>query len=291
MNILASGDEDINNVINELNWAFPIGYGLDQEEIELHFTIPGVANGGAAWIKGMVQKRDIKLDEAYAQRGAARIDIELYCHNPTMNGYGKATARMDTAAGYTAGGAKAPFVFKEREGLHLPSNYSAGKELLTRITNNAKDRDDKACPIGPDWEASINGPVANPTLNRRNYFNDLWSIELAEDVTVLTGQSLVFRPDAAKYPEGVCTPEAKPTYSGKISLEVNGVPIKQDIKHRTVAFGQEDRTGGAWGHVGTLRKAEEIATTEYWSILPGKSDTPINGNAHGFVTWYGGQFI
>ncbi|MFD0374670.1 hypothetical protein [Streptomyces sp. NPDC127112] len=299
MNILAAGDAHVNNVINELNWAFPIGYGTDQEEIELHFTIPGVANGGAAKIKGMVQKRDIKLDAMYAQQGAPRIDIEVYCHNPEFSGYGEARARMDTAAGFSAGGALCPFEFGDK-GLFFPANFEGGQEIKTLITNNAKDRDDKSCPSGPVWKSEIHGPISTPNLVRRNYFEDIWKIQLDKDIRVFEGQTLLYEPDPFMPPQDGCVINGKPVdikWTGKVHLAVNGGIIERDLPHRTTftARGTTDEKpdplGGAWGLIGSLRQGDEISTSEFWSIVPGISDRPIDGNAYGFVTWSGGKFI
>ncbi|MFD8789265.1 hypothetical protein [Streptomyces vinaceus] len=296
MNILASENESINTIVNELSWAFPIGYGTNQEEIELHFNIPGIANGAAAYLKGMVQKRDIKLDKQYAQHGAARIDVELYCNNPSMFGYGRAQARMDTAAGFFNGGAPAPFVFTD-SGLDFPANWAPGVEQKVLVTNSAKDTDANNKQVGPHWEAKIFGPVNDPKLVRRNYFEDIWSIGLKGQYAnfyLREGQSLIYQ-QVKQDPATSENPIQPFTYMKKVWW-VGGEGTKPiDITEHTYTTKpgvEDDKAGEFWKDVGTLRTSpKQIATSEYWSILPGQSKSPIGGNSHGTVEWWGGEFI
>ncbi|MFD8142610.1 hypothetical protein [Streptomyces sp. NPDC059708] len=274
MNILATGNLQINNVINELSWAFPIGYGTEQEEITLHFTIPGIANGGAAKIKGMVRKRDIKLDQQYAVNGAARIDIELYCHDPKVTGYGKATARMDMAEGFFLGGAPAPFEFSAGGGLLFPANWQAGAEHQVLITDNSIRVNEQGQEQGPKWMAELHGPIPNPILKRRNTFDNTYSIQLVEPFYLAEGQKLVY--------EQTGTNESP---SGKVTLVEDGrqveIPSKVTYAH-------------AWKDIGVAKSqanADRISVSEYWFITNGNSDVPIDGNGYGFITWWGGEFI
>ncbi|MFF3673570.1 hypothetical protein ACFYYS_06210 [Streptomyces sp. NPDC002120] len=295
MNILVSRDEDINTVVTELAWAFPIGYGTNQEEIELHFNIPGIANGAQAYIKGMVQKRDIKLDAAYANTGAARIDVQLYCANPTMKGYGVAQARMDTAAGFFNGGALAEFEFGA-DGLDIPSDWFPGVEQKVLVTNTAKDTDDTGNNVGPKWRAEIFGPVVAPSLMRRNYFGDVWSIDFKaghKDFFLAEGQSLVYEQVKGDLPSAE-NPRPASAISHKVYFH-SGTGEPRDITDQVVTSkgenAQADTTGEAWRDVGLLRTGDQIATSEYWSIKASPSKTAVRGNSYGFVTWWGGDFI
>lgn len=284
MNILAKGQHMINNVVNELGWAFPIGYGTDQEEIDLHFRIPGIANGGAAKVTGMVKRRDIKLDRQYAVNGAARINIEVYCSDPKIYGYGRARSRIDTASGFFNGGVRSPFPFTV-DGLTFPENWSPGVENKVLVTNNSKDKGDDGLEFGPDWETEIFGPISNPKVVRRNYFEDWWTISFKEDVHLQAGMKLVYK----RLPRTGNT-DASLKYSGTITL-VDG---KTETKLTPIATykDQPDPNGHAWKLIGNLRTDQhQISTSEYWSILPGDSRSPIEGNAHGYVTWWGGEFI
>ncbi|MFF3555323.1 hypothetical protein ACWD4V_16025 [Streptomyces tsukubensis] len=91
--VVAKDPRRLADLMGEVTSAFTYG---EQEE-ELHFCLPGVAQGVRAKVRGRVRKRAVTIDSKYASSLSPIIDVQFECTDPWIRATG--TYRRDMVAG------------------------------------------------------------------------------------------------------------------------------------------------------------------------------------------------
>ncbi|MEU3599672.1 hypothetical protein ABZ714_13240 [Streptomyces sp. NPDC006798] len=221
--VIAKDARRLADLMGEVNAAFT--YGGDGGEEELHFCIPGIAQGVRAKVRGRVRKRSLTIDSKYAASLSPIIDVQLDCTDPWIRATG--TYRRDMTAGsWDKGGIDLTF-----PGAPL---FDFTRSTEVEIPNTAKMRDQAPAVVAngsmstADMSVRISGPAHGGVwVEFRKPPAGLAASELAETQAAPSGD-LVGKIGITKY--------------GRIPLELSPTDVFEfDTKSKRAFITQQGR--------------------------------------------------
>lgn len=149
--VVAKDPTKLADLMGEVNGAFTYG----EREEELHFCIPGVAQGAMAKVRGRVRKRSVTIDSKYASTLSPIIDVQFDCTDPWIRATG--TYHRDMTAGtWDKGGIDvtspdAPmFDFTNGTAAEIPNTAQIRDQMPAVVANGSMAPSDMAFKVyGP----------------------------------------------------------------------------------------------------------------------------------------------
>ncbi|MFE3579067.1 hypothetical protein [Streptomyces vinaceus] len=149
--VFAKDESKLADLMGEVNGAFTYG----EREEELHFCIPGVAQGAPAKVRGRVRKRAVTIDSKYASTLSPVVDVQFECTDPWIRATG--TYHRDMVAGtWDKGGIDltdltAPmFDFTASELVEIPDTAHMRAQVPAVVTNGSMQSTDLSARVyGP----------------------------------------------------------------------------------------------------------------------------------------------
>ncbi|MFF0745328.1 hypothetical protein ACFYVL_33510 [Streptomyces sp. NPDC004111] len=149
--VFAKDESKLADLMGEVNGAFTYG----EREEELHFRIPGVAQGAAAKVRGRVRKRSVTIDSKYASTLSPIIDVQFECTDPWIRATG--TYHRDMVAGtWDKGGIDITdlgtpmFDFSTSDRIEIPNTAHMRAQVPAVVANGSMQSADLAAKVyGP----------------------------------------------------------------------------------------------------------------------------------------------
>ncbi|MEU3690552.1 hypothetical protein [Streptomyces narbonensis] len=195
--VFAKDEQSLADLMGEVNGAFTYG----EREEELHFCIPGVAQGVKAKVRGRVRKRAVTIDSKYASTLSPIIDVQFDCTDPWIRATG--TYQRDMVAGTW-----------DKGGIDITdlgaSMFDFTKDATAEIPNTAEMRDQVPAVVA-------NGSMSPADMNFRVYGpaqGGVW-VEVRKPPIGFTAEAL-----ALDAPTGELVGKVGITKYGRLPLEL-----------------------------------------------------------------------
>jgi len=167
--IMPSATETFDDLLQALSQALPVA----EDEYEIAFQVPGVANGVTARILGRTRKRDIGVDLEYFY-GYAKPRFQIIASDPRI--YAEAQSLAMVGLPTTEGGRTYPRTY--------PRTYGSVSTGGTITANNAGTF---STPV----VFTLTGPATNPTIE-----NVTQGKSLEFNIVLASGETLVIDTDS-----------------------------------------------------------------------------------------------